>query len=86
MQRMERTSRPHVSQNIRETDLMNRSVALRAFLIFTTITAFAAATGISSQAAIAEAAFLIGGSLSVIMLFLAMSARQPEPVRVRARR
>ncbi|KAB0269728.1 hypothetical protein [Microvirga brassicacearum] len=67
---------------------MNRSVALRAFLIFTTITAFAAITGILSQAAIAEATFLIGASLAAIMLFLATAARRPEavPVRVRARR
>ena len=87
---MERTSRPNVSQNIREMNLMNRSIALRAFLIFSTITAFAAITGFSSQVIVAEAVFLICGSLAAILLLLAFSAGAqapaPIPVRVRDRR
>ena len=82
---MERTPRPHVSQNIREINSMNRSIALRAFMIFATMTVLAAVTGISSQVAIAEAAFLIGGSLAAIMLILALAARRSEPVPVPVR-
>jgi hypothetical protein len=67
---------------------MNRSVALRAFFIFTVVTAFAAITGAASQVEIAEVLFLIGGSLSaVMMLFVLMTPSQgPVPVRVRRRR
>jgi hypothetical protein len=65
---------------------MNRTVALRAFFIFTILTSFAAATGIAAQVEIAEVLFLIGGSLSVLMLFFALSAPAPVPVRVRSHR
>jgi hypothetical protein len=64
---------------------MNRSVALRAFAIFTILAAFAAITGLASQVEVAEVLFLIGGSLSVLMLFLAASASGPAPVPVRIR-
>ncbi|MCB5176399.1 hypothetical protein [Microvirga lenta] len=83
---MEPTSRPHVSQNNWETNPMNRPVALRAFFIFTIIAAFAAMTGLASNVEIAEVLFLIGGSLSALMLFFAMSASAPAPVPVRVRR
>jgi uncharacterized membrane protein YtjA (UPF0391 family) len=65
---------------------MNRSVALRAFLIFTILTMLAAVTGVASQTEIAEVLFLIGGSLSAVMLFFAMAVPTPNPVPVRVRR
>ncbi|MFC1456177.1 hypothetical protein ACETIH_05470 [Microvirga arabica] len=67
---------------------MNRSVALRALFIFAVVTAFAAITGMASQVEIAEVLFLIGGSLSAVMLlFVLMTpAQSPVPVRVRPRR
>ena len=87
---MEPTSRHHVSQNTWETDSMNKAIALRAFFIFTILTAFAAVTGLASQVEIAEVLFLIGGSLSALMLSFALSvsSRAPAlvPVRVRRRR
>ena len=67
---------------------MNRSVALRAFFIFAVVTAFAAITGIASQVEIAEVLFLIGGSLSALMLLFAFMTPSHSlvPVRVRRRR
>jgi hypothetical protein len=64
---------------------MNRTVALRAFFIFTILTTFAAVTGMASQVEIAEVLFLIGGSLSALMLFYAVSAPTPAPIPVRVR-
>jgi hypothetical protein len=67
---------------------MNRSVALRAFFIFAVVSAFAAITGMASQVEIAEVLFLIGGSLSAVMLLFVLTApsHNPVPVRVRRRR
>ena len=67
---------------------MNRSVALRALFIFAFVTAFAAITGVASQVEIAEVLFLIGGSLSAVMLFFVLMTPEhgPVPVRVRRRR
>ena len=67
---------------------MTRSVALRAFFIFAVVTLLAALTGIASQVEMAEILFLIGGSLSAVMLFFALAAPSPRlvPVRVRRRR
>ena len=67
---------------------MDRSVALRAFFIFAVVTAFAAITGVASQVELAEVLFLIGGSLSAVMLlFVLMTPSQSfVPVRVRRRR
>jgi hypothetical protein len=67
---------------------MDRSIALRAFCIFTIVTTLAAITGLASQVEIAEVLFLIGGSLSALMLLLALAtpAQSPVPVRVRRRR
>ena len=67
---------------------MTRSVALRAFCIFAVASIFAAITGMASQAEIAEVLFLIGGSLSAVMLFLSLATPSHSlvPVRVRRRR
>ncbi|MBF9195331.1 hypothetical protein [Microvirga terrestris] len=67
---------------------MNRSVALRALLIFAVVAVFSAITGVASQVEIAEVLFLIGGSLSAVMLFFARMtpSQSPVPVRVRHRR
>ena len=83
---MEPASRPHVFQNTWETDPMNRSVALRAFLMFAALTVLAAVTGFASHVTIAEVLFLICGSLSAMMLFLALTVPTPSPVPVRVRR
>jgi len=83
---MEPTLHRHVSQKTWETDPMNRPVALRAFFIFTILTIFAAVTGMVSQVEFAEVLFLIGGSLSLLMLFFAMSSAAPAPVPVKVRR
>jgi hypothetical protein len=82
---MEPTLRRHVSQNTWETDPMNRTVALRAFFIFTILTSFAAVTGWASQVEIAEVLFLIGGSLSALMLLYAISTPAPAPIPIRVR-
>ena len=67
---------------------MNRSVALRALFIFAVVTVFAAITGLASHVEIAEVLFLIGGSLSGLMLFFTLMtpSQSPVPVRVRRRR
>jgi hypothetical protein len=86
--RMEPDFHPHVFKNTWRVWPMNRSVALRALFIFAVVTAFAAITGVASQVEIAEVLFLIGGSLSAVMLlFVLMSPPQSlVPVRVRRRR
>jgi hypothetical protein len=85
---MEPASYLHVFQNAWERYPMTRSIALRAFCLFTIVTALAALTGLASQVEIAEVLFLIGGSLSAVMLFFALTApvHSPVPVRVRRRR
>lgn len=65
---------------------MPRSVALRACFIFAVVTVLAAMTGLASQVEIAEILFLIGGSLSAVMLFFALATPQQSPVPVRIRR
>lgn len=65
---------------------MTRSVALRAFFLFTILTLLAGATGMASQAVIAEVMFLIGASLSAVLLFFALTARTPAPIPVRVQR
>ncbi len=67
---------------------MNRSVALRAFFMFAALTVLAAVTGLASHVTIAEVLFLICGSLSAMMLFLALTVPTPSlvPVKVRRRR
>ncbi|MBJ6126295.1 hypothetical protein [Microvirga splendida] len=65
---------------------MNRSVALRSLFIFAVLTVFAAITGAASQVEIAEVLFLIGGSLSAVMLLFVLATPSPSPVPVRVRR
>lgn len=67
---------------------MTRSIALRAFFMFAVLTLLAAVTGMASQAQAAEALFMIGASLSAVMLFFAVTLSYPiaMPVRVRRRR
>ena len=67
---------------------MNRPVALRALFIFAVVAVFAAITGVASLVEIAVVLFLIGGSLSAIMLlFVLMTpSHSAVPVRVRRRR
>ncbi|MXQ12879.1 hypothetical protein [Microvirga makkahensis] len=69
---------------------MTRSVALRTFVIFILLTLLAGVTGLASQTEIAEIVFLIGASLSALLLFIAVAAQAsapaPIPVRVRRRR
>jgi hypothetical protein len=86
--RMEPAFTPYVFQITWERWSMNRSVALRTFCIFAIVTALAAMTAVASQVEIAEVLFLIGGSLSAVMLFFAMTtpAHGLVPVRVRRRR
>ncbi len=65
---------------------MTRSVALRAFILFAVLTLLAAVTGVASQAVVAEVVFLIGASLSAVLLFFALTVQAPSPVPVRVRR
>jgi hypothetical protein len=85
---MELAFDPYVFQITWERWSMTRSVALRAFCIFAVVTALAAITGAASQVEIAEVLFLIGGSLSAVMLFFALATPSQSlvPVRVRRRR
>jgi hypothetical protein len=64
---------------------MARSVALRAGTIFVLLALVFGAIGMSSYSPIAEAVFLIAGSLCALMLLFAAAipARAPVPVRVR---
>ena len=65
---------------------MTRSVALRAFLLFTLCAALFAVTGIASHAPVAEVLFLISGALCSIMVFFALATPAPAPLPVRVRR
>ena len=65
---------------------MTRSVALRAFFMFSVLTLLAAVTGMASQAQAAEVLFMIGASLSAVMLFFAVTVSNPALIPVRARR
>jgi hypothetical protein len=65
---------------------MTRSVALRAFFMFSVLTLLAAVTGMASQAQAAEVLFMIGASLSAVMLFFAVTVPGPALIPVRARR
>jgi hypothetical protein len=64
---------------------MNRSIAIRAFFIFTILTSLAATIGWASQVEIAEIVFLVGASLSALMLFFVWAAPAPAPIPVRIR-
>ncbi|WP_243375298.1 hypothetical protein [Microvirga solisilvae] len=65
---------------------MTRSVALRAFFLFTILSILAAATGMASHSDIAEAMFVIAASLSAVLLFFAMTVQTPAPIPVRVQR
>lgn len=67
---------------------MNRSVAFRAGILFTILAALFAATGASSQAAVAYVLFAISASLCFLTMGYALSRAiaAPVPVRVRRRR
>ena len=67
---------------------MTRSVALRAFALFTVCAALFAVTGIASHVPAAEILFLISGSLCGVMLCFALATPAPAliPVRVRRKR
>lgn len=65
---------------------MTRSVALRAFFMFSVLTLLAAVTGMASQAQAAEVLFMIGASLSAVMLFFAVTVSNPALISVRVRR
>jgi len=65
---------------------MTRTIALRAFMIFMFLTLLAGVTGLASQAQIAEVVFLIGASLSAVLLFFALTVQSPAPIPARVRR
>ncbi|WP_134497498.1 hypothetical protein [Microvirga pakistanensis] len=65
---------------------MTRSVALRAFILFMILTVLAGVTGLASQTQIAEVVFMVGASLSAVLLFFALTVQAPAPVPVRVRR
>ena len=67
---------------------MTRSVALRASIIFILFEAVFAGIGLASHVPVAEALFLIAGSLCAVMLFLvaATPVHEPALVPVRVRR
>jgi hypothetical protein len=67
---------------------MSRPVALRAGAIFLFFAAAFALIGLASGGPIAEALFLVSGSVCALMLFFGLTAPTPAlvPVRVRSRR
>jgi hypothetical protein len=67
---------------------MTRPIALRASALFVVLTILFGAVGLGSHAVVAEAMFLITGSLLALMLFfaLAMPHHATAPVRVRRMR
>ncbi len=65
---------------------MTRSVALRASVLFTLFAAVFAGIGLASHVPVADALFLIAGSLCAVMLFFAAATPVHEPVPVRVRR
>ena len=67
---------------------MTRFVAFRVFIIFMTLAALAAVTGLASHVPLAEVVFLVSAGLGGLMLAFGLStpAHAPVPVRVRRRR
>jgi hypothetical protein len=65
---------------------MDRSVALRAGVLFVIVAALAATTGFASGVAAAEALFMISASLCAVLLFFGFTAPSPEPAPVAVRR
>jgi hypothetical protein len=67
---------------------MSRPVAMRAGAIFLFFAAAFALAGLASGEALAQAFFLVSGSVCALMLFFGLTAPAPAlvPVRVRTRR
>jgi len=65
---------------------MTRIIALRASALFIALTILFGAIGLGSHAVVAEAVFLISGSLVALMLFFAFAAPDHATVPVRVRR
>ena len=67
---------------------MTRFVAFRAFMLFMTLAALSAATGLAAQVPLAEVLFLVNGALGGVMAVFAFATRvhAAVPVRVRTRR
>ena len=65
---------------------MTRSAALRAGTIFALLALFFGAAGITAHAPVAEALFLVTGSVCALMLLFAFAPAAHAPVPVRARR
>jgi hypothetical protein len=65
---------------------MTRSAAFRAGTLFVFLTALFAAIGLSSHAPVAEALFLITGSVCTVMLLFAFARPADASVPVRIRR
>lgn len=83
---MEPKARQYVSRFRWETESMNRSVAFRAFLIFSILAALAGVTVLASHVAIAGALALIAGSVSALMLVIALASPSHDPVPARIHR
>jgi hypothetical protein len=65
---------------------MNRETAFRACIPFVVLSALAAITGLSAQAELAEAIFLIGASVSAVVLMSGLTAPVYRPIPIKARR
>ena len=65
---------------------MTRTIALRASALFVVLTILFGALGLGSHAVVAEAIFLISGSLCALMLFFALATPNHAAVPVRVRR
>jgi hypothetical protein len=65
---------------------MTRTAAIRASALFVLLALLFGAVGVSSQAAAAEAAFAIAGSVCAVMLLFGFATPAHAPVPVRARR
>jgi hypothetical protein len=71
-----------------EAHAMTRSAALRAGTIFVLLALFFGVIGVSSYSPVAEALFMIAGSLCALMLLFAFATptHATVPARVRRRR
>jgi hypothetical protein len=65
---------------------MTRTAALRAGSLFIVLTVVFGAVGLGSHAVVAEAMFLISGSLVALMLFFAFAMPDHAAVPARVRR
>jgi hypothetical protein len=65
---------------------MTRSAALRAGTIFVLLALFFGAVGLDTYAPVAEALFLIAGSLCALMFLFAFAPTVHAPVPVRVKR